>query len=458
MMLPILLLLLPVLSPALAWIPVEDWESGNVTASVGESGQCVCHVYLPDSTFPADRVQQMQQVSKDLILEVEIQMNKMVSYEGKLEIYLKELSDLTVRVAMLESSPDSYIKLDFELLRIELREFEAIVSQLKDSLNSSSPMFDSLYTEIRNMTLIVNQLETYDKSNLEVIRIEFAKLQKKLEECQKEQEFIKPDIGNCNHTGIMSLSKPTVVQLNAHLNAGYQYGGWGKDSKPVRGYESMYYFGAYVNPSVHDFYLYSDYEKLILRSAFKHHDIPSGWEGTGNNYIVHGNTIYYQHNTPFSMTKLNLTSSRYDSRVIPAASTRFSYSYSDNQNMDFAADENGLWVMYASEESKGKIVLAKIDEKSFGIADEWETGVFKQLAGNAFMACGVMYATRSVDLNTEEIYYAFDSKTKEENHLNIRFQKFLEKYTNLDYNPTDQKLYMYNDGYYVSYNVRFNRE
>lgn len=51
------------------------------------------------------------------------------------------------------------------------------------------------FFQIRNMTLIVNQLETFDKSNLVVIRIEFAKLQKKLEECQKEQELIKPDIG-----------------------------------------------------------------------------------------------------------------------------------------------------------------------------------------------------------------------------------------------------------------------
>ncbi|KAM9341720.1 olfactomedin-4 [Symphorus nematophorus] len=458
MILPILLLLLPALSPAFAWIPVQDWESGNVTASVGESGQCVCHVYLPDTTFPADRVEHMQQVSKDLILEVGIQMDMLVRYEGKLEVYLKDLSDLTMRVVMLESNPGDYIKLDFELLRIELREFEALVTQLKDSLNSSSPMFDSLYTEIRNMTAIVNQLETYDKSNLEVIRIEFAKLQKKLEDCQKEQDFIKPDIGNCNHTGIMSISKPTVVQLNAHLSAGYQYGGWGKDSKPVRGYESMYFYGAYTAPSaMYDFYLYSNYEKLILRSAFKRHDIPGGWYGVGNNYIIHSNTIYYQINTPFSMAKLNLTSSKYDYRVIPAASSRFSYSYSDYQNLDFAADETGLYVMYASEESKGKIVLAKIDEKSFGIEEEQNTGVFKQRAGNAFMACGVMYATRSVDVNTEEIYYAYDTKTKEEKHLNIHFPKFQESYSNLDYNPTDQKLYMYNDGYYVSYNVRFNK-
>lgn len=55
---------------------MEDWESGNVTASVGESGECVCYVYLPDTTFPANRVQRMQQVTKDLLLEMEIQKNK----------------------------------------------------------------------------------------------------------------------------------------------------------------------------------------------------------------------------------------------------------------------------------------------------------------------------------------------------------------------------------------------
>lgn len=458
MMVPLLLLLLRALSPTLAWIPVGEWESGNVTTSVGQSGQCVCHVFLPDTTFPADRVQNMQQVSKDLILEVKVQKDKLVSYKGKLAIHLKDLSDLTVRVAALQTSADSYIKLDFELLRIELREFEALVTQLKQSLNSSSPMFDSLYTEIHNMTLIVSQLETYDRSNLEVIRIQFAKLQRKLDECQKEQELSTPDIGNCNHTGIMSISKPKVIQLNANLNSGFLYGGWGKDSKPVRGSESMYFYSAYSQPYSYDFLLYSDYEKLLLRSYFKHVDLTSSWHGGGTNYIIHGNAIYYQLLSPFSMAKINLTSSKYEYRVIPDASASFSYSYSSHQNLDFTADEVGLWVIYASGESKGKIVLAKINENSFGIEDQWTTSEFKELAGNAFMACGVMYVTRSVDTTTDEIFFAFDTKTGEEKELSIPFQKFREKYSYLDYNPTDQKLYMYNDGYYVSYDVRFNKE
>lgn len=53
---------------------MEDWDSGNVTASVGELGQCLCHVFLPDITFPADHVEHMQQVTKDLMLEVGIQI------------------------------------------------------------------------------------------------------------------------------------------------------------------------------------------------------------------------------------------------------------------------------------------------------------------------------------------------------------------------------------------------
>lgn len=55
------------------------------------------------------------------------------------------------------------------------------------------------------MTLIVNQLESYDESNLAVFRIELAKLQKKLEDCQKEQELINPDIGKATALAGLTL-------------------------------------------------------------------------------------------------------------------------------------------------------------------------------------------------------------------------------------------------------------
>ncbi len=43
----------------------------------------------------------------------------------------------------------------------------------------------------------------------------------------------------------------------------------------------------------------------------------------------------------------------------------------------------------------------------------------------------------------------------EESYVSIPFEKFQDFYMSLDYNPTDQRLYMFNNGYYVYYNVKF---
>lgn len=179
------------------------------------------------------------------------------------------------------------------------------------------------------------------------------------------------------------------------------------------------------------------------------------WRGLGNNYIVHRNNLYYQFRSPFSMGKYNMTSQTVEYRVVPKASDRFSYHYSGSQNLDFAADENALYVTYATEESNGKLVLGKINEAAFALEDVWQTSIFKQSVTNAFMVCGVLYATRSVDVQTEEIFYSYDTNLRQENYISIKFEKFQDFYVSLDYNPRDQKLYMFNNGYYVSYSVKF---
>ncbi|XP_042610803.1 olfactomedin-4 [Cyprinus carpio] len=456
----LLLLVLLLVAPAHSWLCLGDWGSGSVEGSVGEFGQCVCNVFLPDTSFPADRVEHMQTTSNQMSVEIKLQIIKISSLKVQLEVLLGNLSNLTTRVESLESGPDKYIKLEFELLRIELREFEALVTQLKASLNSSSPAFESLYIEIRNMSLIVDQLENYDRSNLEVIRIAFAKLQRKLEKCQDDKDdFSNAEIGSCKHGGILRIGKPVVSQLNADLSTGYMYGGWGKDSKPLPGSENMYWYSGSTDTLVSKVTQYSDYYKLIMRQAFKTHQLyvqnKYDWRGTGNNYIVRENTLYYQFRSPFAMGKLNMTSVKVEYKVIPMASTQFSYHYSGNQNLDFAADESGLWVTYATVESKGKLVLGKINKVSFEVEEVWQTSIYKQSVTNAFMICGVLYATRSVDTQTDEIFYTYDTNRNEESHVSIPFEKFQNFYVYLDYNPTDQRLYMFNNGYYVYYNIKF---
>lgn len=138
-----------------------------------------------------------------------------------------------------------------------------------------------------------------------------------------------------------------------------------------------------------------------------------------------------------------------------AYNNRFSYSSSVYQDIDVASDEEGLWVIYSTEENAGNIVISKLDPISLAVEQTWTTSQYKPAATNAFMVCGVLYATRALSTQKEEIFYMYDTKTEKEGSLSIQLEKPKETVQSLSYNPNDHKLYMFNDGYLVSYDLTF---
>ncbi|XP_054652971.1 olfactomedin-4 [Dunckerocampus dactyliophorus] len=387
-----------------------------------------------------------------------MELGKLEDYESKMTQYAEKIIELTREIEILEKKPDASNDAALEALEVKIKQVEALIKELQLSLKSSTAVFESLHREVTVMIGTLDQLEkTHDKNLVLLTRREYIRIQMELEECERRhQELFNPNIGSCVHAGIIKVSKPIVSQLNAHLTTSYIYGGWGKDSKPIRDRESMYWFSADSGSYINDIRFYTNYKNLVLRRPFLHHTIPNDWRGIGSNYIVRDNTLYYQNYSPLGLTKYNFTSARYESRVIPAASQTFSYAKFSHQIFDFAADETGLWVTFATDESNGKMVVAKINEESFGIEEQWQTSLYKPSINNVFMVCGVLYAVRTVDIQNEEIFFMFDTKTKQEKQISILFERFQDKYSNLDYNPADQKLYMYNDGYYVNYHLWFN--
>uniref|UniRef100_A0A4W6ES70 Olfactomedin 4, tandem duplicate 2 n=1 Tax=Lates calcarifer TaxID=8187 RepID=A0A4W6ES70_LATCA len=382
-----------------------------------------CDAFLPGSTFPLRDLVVVEQTAVEIYHKLELEA---AALHQKLHHYLQ----VTARAGTV--SPEDG-------------------GQCITRHHTDKPF---IIFQVTAMEETLTRLEkTYDKNVVLATRREYIKVQMQLEECERPLfgliSFIFLSLSLC-------VGKPVVSHLNAHLNAGYKFGGWGRDSKPVPDRESMYWYSGYTSSSIVDIRFYTNYNSLILRNHFQHHNLHSGWYGTGNNFIIRDNTLYYQINSPFGLAKLNFTTMRYESRVIAKASTRFSYANSPNQNFDFAADETGLWVTYATAESSGRMVIAKINEPSFGVEEEWQTSVFKPGVNNAFMVCGVLYAVRTVDIQTDEIFYKYDTRTRQESYISVPFVRFQEKYSNLDYNPTDQKLYMYNDGYYVNYHLWFN--
>ncbi|XP_073683724.1 olfactomedin-4 [Garra rufa] len=438
---------------------LNPWAEGSASG-----GDCFCEAFLPNSTFPIGQLISLENTAVEINYKLELEISKVEMYEVKLQVYIAKITNLTVLIELMERDPDSYNELQLEEVKIQIKQVEALIVELKASIQTSSTVLISIRQQISVVIAVLTELEiTYDKNLVLVTRREYIILQQKLEECERRHdELFNPDIGICTHSGIRRISKPIISQLNADLTSSYAYGGWGKDSKPMPGSENMYWYSASSDTTVNRIIQYSDYYKLIMRQPFKIHSLYVQYNydrrGTGNNYVVRENTMYYQFRSPFAMAKWNMTSATIEYKVVPEASTQFSYHYSANQNLDFAGDESGLWVTYATAESKGKLVLGRINEESFEVEEVWQTSIFKPSVGNTFMVCGVLYATRSVDSKTEEIFYTFDTRTEQESYVSIPFEKFQEFYAYLDYNPTDQKLYMFNNGYYVAYHVWFNHE
>ncbi|CAH2314260.1 Hypothetical predicted protein [Pelobates cultripes] len=457
-------------------------QSLSRQGSLDENGVCHCTVILPDSTFPADRIEYLEIYNYNMSISVQQQITKINSYELMVTVYIEKLKDLTKRVEIMETGGLTYTELDFELVKLEIREMESLILELKISLNGSNAIVEALYVEIHNISILVNQLESYDKNNVLVIRREIVALQKRLEECQNhatplppvdivlqlvslliartyDQESLERNpLGTCEHGGLVNISKPFTVQLN-WLGFSYKYGGWGKDS--AMGANQQLHFVAPLYTDGRQMYLfrtYSSRDDLLLYNTHAEKTItPTADYGQGGGVIMYNNFLYYNCYNSRNLCKLNLQN-YVITRIALTDSTynnRFSYFTTTWQDIDLAGDENGLWVIYSTEQNKGNFVISKLNENSFTIQKTWSTSQYKPAATNAFMVCGVLYATRALDTRTEEIFYMYDTKTGKEGHLSIPLNKMMENIQSLSYNPNDHKLYMYNDGYLVTYDLLF---
>ncbi|XP_073454762.1 olfactomedin-4-like [Aquarana catesbeiana] len=453
---------------------LTTWQTQAVTMSLisesgsgflDENGVCYCTINLPDTTFPADRFEKLEISNRNLTITVEKEITKIHIYQSTLTVYIEQMKNLTKRVELMENGGHSYTELDFELIKLEVKEMEILIVQLKESFNGSSVIIETLYEEIRNISIMVNQLEIYDRNNVVVIRREIEALKKRLEECEKNHtkpeypSLPSPDIGTCEDGQIINnISEPFLIQLNL-LGANYLYGGWGRDS--LLGADQNLQWVAplstdgrimnylYTYPSFNDLRVYRSHTQKYFSSS-------SDW-GQGGGMILYNKMLYYNCYNTLNICKYDRAHNLITRAALPGTTytNKFSYSYAIWQDIDFSADEEGLWVIYSSEQNHGNIIISKLNATSLAVLQTWNTNQYKPGVSNAFMVCGVLYATRGISTKQEEIFYMYDTKTNEEGKLNVIFDKPTEKVQSLSYNPNDHRLYMYNDGFMVYYDISF---
>ncbi|XP_075042084.1 olfactomedin-like [Mixophyes fleayi] len=445
------------------WLVVQ-----NATGMLSGKDHCVCEVVLPDSSFPAKRVGALEDETLHLNNRVEDEMQMIQEQDIRLDSYLEKLINLTKRVERLEKMrPEGLVEINFDVLKQEIKDMEIFILALRSKLNGSNAHVEILYTEVKNISKTVGELETLDKNNVLKAHRDMEDLKKRLVDCEKNIKMKAPvtvPLGSCQHNGLARISKPNLLQLN-WKGSGFKSGAWGKDAAWNTTKKSLYWVAPLntdgrilesirIYPTLYDLQLYRNAMDLPL-SVLSKNKWNHTFAGQGSGVVVYNNNLYYNCYNTHDMCRVSLSNGVYQRKTLPKAvfNNRYSYSGVTYQDIDFASDEKGLWVLYSTEESAGNLVVGKVNVATLSVDHSWTTTQYKPGVTNAFMICGVLYATRSVNQKMEEIFYMFDTKTGKEGRISFMIEKMTEKVQSISYNSNERKLYIFNDGYLVHYDV-----
>ncbi|XP_036180349.1 olfactomedin-4-like [Myotis myotis] len=438
----------------------------RVPGSLDKDGLCYCVVYLPNNVITLKQLEQLQGTAQELLSKYEQELSRVSEYAHTIEDNDNQI--LEMNGALKSRNPTapavSYESPAFNLLRLELEGAQELVAQLKAKGRvRAGDILYQLQSQVANASLTLKLLADSDQSSFRALRQEVDVLQSRISECEREKEQEEasrnPDQalppGSCAHGGLQKVSRPIVVQLNWR-GFSYKAGAWGRDSAPNSS-SSLYWVAPLrTDGRYFDYYrLHKSYDDLVLLKNYEQRKMGFG-DGSGN--TVYKNFMYFNYYGTGEIAKVDLSSnSLVLRRPLPGATynNRFSYAGVPWKDLDFASDEKGLWVLYATEESKGNLVVSRLNPSTLDVEETWRTSQYKPALSGAFMACGMLYALRSLSTRQEEIFYAFDTTTGKEHHLSILLDKMLETLQGINYCSLDHKLYVYNDGYLVNYDLTF---
>ncbi|XP_019934302.1 olfactomedin-4-like [Paralichthys olivaceus] len=441
---------------------------------VTSAEKCVCELTNSEQAFPHDELSAVEDNASEC--NSEITARKTLELDSLLLGLDRRLPQLLEDVSMLEREDDQdlYGVLSLQVIENELKD----IKQLMDKLNSTT-MRDQHLTigatkQLEEAKAEMQELEKYD--TMQVVRRQEAnmRLKRDLDQCKNGHNHIiqptQPPRRNCPHGEFVNITGPRVYTAGEYPGS-YKYGAWGRDPQPEVGKENWYWLVMMTASNRYSNYvrLYSSLSSIIVGvsvpgNVLIHSSNPTTNTIQGPNVVLFSGALYYNCYNQDAVCRFNLTSKTITTVKLPKG-TRFNskgnfchldecYPFTD---LDLATDESGVWVIYTTTQDYGNLVLTKVeDDESPTLGQTWNTSVYKQGVTNTFMACGVLYATRYINKEMEEIFYSLDTVTGEEKfNLGIFLKKMSPNIYSLNYSPVDQMLHAYCDSFMVSYKVLF---
>ncbi|XP_064191980.1 olfactomedin-4-like isoform X1 [Anguilla rostrata] len=449
------------LLPLLLFLVTQEGDSTQQVKGQRKADACVCTVNATQWDFPAQKyegVSQQVESCGDFLGKMQTQV---LQTEKKMPQINATVANITERLLAFEYLKTSglYKSLHLRQLNQELQKLERDISSAHRS--NPSAKTQSLTQEISKALEDVTTMQESNIFNLEAVRENLRSLRNSLETCRT----IRPGFtSTCSQRLMKNISSPLVTKLSPYGKS-YPAGSWGRETKP--GSPETYWIQPLVSGNRHGNVVrrYLTYEDFMASrnpqdvAVAASHAVPNAIQGPGS--LLYGEAFFYQCHNAGELCRYDLRTQATVRRPLPGVgyNNQFPYCYyscRDWTDVDFSADETGLWVIYGTQKSHGNMVLSRLDAESLNVTHTWSTRLFKKSVTNAFVVCGVLYATRYDDRYREEVFYAFDTATgREDNTLALPLEKVADGVANLHYNPADHRLYMYNDNYLLAYEPYF---
>lgn len=420
---------------------------------------CVCKLSSSIWAFPAVRfegVQKQLQTCEDNLLQFNKKVKDSNARLPKMELTLKNIKTRLNRFEYLDTK-GLYNTLNLQQLTEEI---DSIYYTARD-VNKKSPSKETtdLLKELTTARKDVENMYKNNIFNLETMKSRLRDLNNRVQTCKTIPEDFR---STCYQRIMSNISSPVVTKLNS-ISTSYVSGAWGREAK--RGSKERFWEHWLVsgNKLGNTIRMYNSHEDFMGSKNYKDESIASSYSHQnavqGSGTILYDNTVFYQCYGTAEICSFNITTQATKRVELAGAgiNNKFPFCYyscRDWTDIDLEADQNGVWVIYATDENHGNIVVSRLEPVSLNITHTWKTRLFKRSVTSTFMVCGVLYATRFVNTYKEEVFYAFDTTTGHEiNTLSLPFEKVSAGIANLNYNPVDRRLYMYNDGYLLAYNT-----
>uniref|UniRef100_A0A8C8FN90 Adhesion G protein-coupled receptor L2-like n=1 Tax=Oncorhynchus tshawytscha TaxID=74940 RepID=A0A8C8FN90_ONCTS len=245
---------------------------------------------------------------------------------------------------------------------------------------------------------------------------------------------------------LKEVGEPTFV-----FEVEQQAGAWSKD--PLQAGDKVFFmpWTPYRTDTLIEYASLEDLKNGRQTTTYK---LPHRVDGTG--FVAYDGAIFFNKERTRNIVKFDLRTRIKSGEAIVANANYHDtspYRWGGKTDIDLGVDERGLWVIYATEQNNGRIVISQLNPYTLRFEATWETAYDKRSASNAFMVCGVLHVVRSTYEENESetakshIDYIYNTKLSQGEYTDILFPNQYQYIAAVDYNPRDNQLYVWNNFY-----------